>query len=215
VNRNSTRLALSSSPGRRAISQSDDPFLALALKFALSLALAGSAAFQASPRAQAANPQPTTDLDFRSAIARIVASADHDFTDIAGAKISNEYKTALRIKYRGSTYGGLIVPADGGGWSCTFPVLLTLDRSEADAAFAEWTAALTSAFAAGRLLPADGSGAAAVAHSNLERVAADAPLSIWGAERGSTRVRLFYTMNRDDQSYYIEVMLVHRAAARQ
>jgi hypothetical protein len=198
----------SRSAAQRVCGQAVRSFVALVLAV-------GFAPVHASLRAQAPNPQETTDLEFHAAISRIVSSAERDFADIAGVKISNEYKTAIRIAYHGSRYGGLIAPAAGGGWSCTFPVLLTLDKKEADAAFAEWTSALTSTFTSGRLLPVNaGSESSGAAHSNLERVAADAPVSIWGAERGATQVRLFYTMNHDDQSYYLEVAFVHRPPAR-
>jgi hypothetical protein len=158
-------------------------------------------------RAPAAGQATTEDLDFVPAIAKIAGAAEGDFTGIAGTKVGNEYKTSLRIKYRGATYGGLIRPFPGGGWSCTYPVLLTLRKEEADAAFSEWTTALTSAFGSGQLRRSPNQAESSVqSHSNLERVAADAPVSTWGAERGRTGVRLFYTVNRDDSSYYIEVM---------
>jgi hypothetical protein len=179
-----------------------------------SVLVAGLAALQSSPLAAGyfrqgtvAGQAPTEDLDFVPAIVRIAAAADGDFTGIAGARVGNELKTSLRIKYRGATYGGLIRPFPGGGWSCTYPVLLTLSKEEADAAFSEWTAALTSAFGSGQLLRSPNQAESSVqSHSNLERVAADAPVSTWGAERGRSGVRLFYTVNRDDSSYYIEVM---------
>jgi len=159
------------------------------------------------PQTPSAGQAPTEDLEFVAAIARIAAAAEGNFTAIAGTRVGNESKTSLRIKYRGATYGGLIRPFPGGGWSCTYPVLLTLSKEEADAAFSEWTTALMSAFGNGQLRRSPSQAESGVqSHSNLERVAADAPVSTWGAERGRTGVRLFYTVNRDDSSYYIEVM---------
>jgi hypothetical protein len=150
---------------------------------------------------------PTDDVDFSSAIKKIVASAEHNFTDIAGIKGTNEFKTSLRINYHSATFGGFIRPGANGEWSCTFPVLLTLDKTEADAAFSEWTLALSSALGKGQAV-SSGSGPESRlrSHSDLERVGADEYLSIWGAERGRTGVRLFYTVDRGDMSYYIEVV---------
>jgi hypothetical protein len=179
------------------------------------LTLAGLVAIQSSSRAHAdtSGQGSTEDVDFVPAIAKIAASAEHDFTDIAGAKGANEYKTSLRIKYRGTTFGGLIRPFPGGGWSCTYPVLITLDKTEADTAFREWTSALSSVFGNGQPLSlVAGPESTAQSHSNLERVAADTYLSIWGAERGRTGVRLFYTVDRDDLSYYIEVVFSESGA---
>jgi hypothetical protein len=149
----------------------------------------------------------TEDVDFSSAIVKIVASAEHNFTDIAGTKGPNEYKTSLRIKYHDATFGGLIRPGPGDGWSCTYPVLLTLDKAEADAAFSEWTSALSSVLGKGQALSSGtGPESQVRSHSDLERVGADEYLSIWGAERGRTGVHLFYTVDRGDMSYYIEVV---------
>ncbi len=118
-----------------------------------SLALASVVFIQLFSSAQGdAGQGSTEDVDFATAIAKIAASAEHHFTDIAGAKGAGEYKTSLRIKYRGTTFGGLIRPFPGGGWSCTYPVLITLDKTEADAAFTEWTSALSSVFGNGQPL---------------------------------------------------------------
>ena len=94
-------------------------------------------------------------------------------------------------------------------------MLITLDKREADAAFSEWTSALSSVFGNGQPLSSIAESESRLqSHSNLERVAADAYLSIWGAERGHTSVRLFYTVDRDDLSYYIEVTFSENGAAR-
>jgi len=153
----------------------------------------------------------TEDVDFSSAIKKIVASADRNFTDIAGTKGTNEYKTSLRINYHHATFGGLIRPGPNGEWSCTFPVLLTLDKAEADAAFSEWSAALSAVLGTGQALSSGpGPESRVRSHSDLEKVGADEYLSIWGAERGRTGVRLFYTVDRGDMSYYIEVVFSER-----
>ncbi len=155
----------------------------------------------------------TEDVDFSSAIGKIVASADHNFTDIAGTKGTNEYKTSLRITYHNATFGGLIRPGPDGDWSCTFPVLLTLDKAEADAAFSEWTAVLSSVSRDRdrRSVPGRDPESRVRSHADLEKVGADEYLSIWGAERGRTGVRLFYTVDRGDMSYYIEVAFSERS----
>jgi hypothetical protein len=181
------------------------------------LALAGLVALQSSSSAlgYAGVQGSTEDVEFLPAIVKIAASAEHNFTDIAAATGASEYKTSLRIKYRGTTFAGLIRPFPGGGWSCTYPVLLTLDRTEADRAFSEWTSALSSVFGSGQTLSSVAQSESRLqSHSNLERVGSDAYLSIWGVERGTTRVRLFYTFNRDDSSYYIEVVFVAAGATR-
>lgn len=155
---------------------------------------------------------PTEDVDFSSAIKKIVASAEHNFTDIAGTKGTNEYKTSLRINYHHATFGGLIRPGSSGDWSCVFPVLLTLDKAEADAAFSEWTSALTAALGKGQVLSSGpGPESRVRSHSDLEKVGADEYVSIWGAERGRTGVRLFYTVDRGDMSYYLEAVFSERA----
>ena len=160
----------------------------------------------------AAGQGATEDVDFSSAIKKIVASAEHNFTDIAGTKGTNEYKTSLRINYHNATFGGLIRPGSSGDWSCVFPVLLTLDKAEADAAFSEWMSALASVLGKGQVL-SSGSGpeSRVRSHSDLEKVGADEYLSIWGAARGRTGVRLFYTVYRGDMSYYIEVVFSERS----
>jgi len=173
-------------------------------------ALVGTQAVSGA-HAYAGGQGSTEDVDFSSAIAKIVASAEHDFTDIAGAKGSNEYKTALRINYHNATFGGLIRAGANGEWSCTYPVLLTLDKAEADAAFSEWTAALSSVLGKGQALSSGpGPESRVRSHSDLEKVGADEYLSIWGAQRGRTSVRLFYTVDRGDMSYYLEVVFSER-----
>jgi len=170
------------------------------------VALAGTQLLSGA-HAYAGGQGPTQDVDFSSAIAKIVASAEQNFTDIAGTKGPNEYKTALRINYHNATFGGLIRPGADGEWSCTYPVLLTLDKAEADAAFSEWTAALSSVLGKGKALSSGpGPESRVRSHSDLEKVGADEYLSIWGAERGRTGVQLFYTVDRGDMSYYIEVV---------
>jgi hypothetical protein len=178
------------------------------------LALAALAGIQSPSIAHgdAVGQRATEDVDFSPAIKKIVASAEHDFTDIAGTKGTNEYKTSLRINYHNATFGGLIRPGPDGEWSCTFPVLLTLDKAEADAAFSEWTSALSSVLGKGQALTSGSGPESRVrSHSDLERVGADEYLSIWGAERGRTGVRLFYTVDRGDMSYYIEVVFSERS----
>ena len=181
-----------------------------------SLALASVVFIQLFSSAQGdAGQGSTEDVDFATAIAKIAASAEHHFADIAGAKGAGEYKTSLRIKYRGTTFGGLIRPSPGGGWSCTYPVLITLDKTAADAAVTEWTSALSSVFGNGQPLSSIAESESRLqSHSNLERAGSDASLSVWGAERGHTSVRLFYTVDRDDLSYYIEVIFSENGAAR-